>query len=116
MDTPAFRWWADDGPLIIVFGPSLPSSTKKNVVKFGPRLTKLIGSMHELCYKKKYLEKKSKRYKVKSLSLSLCCKFWFQFPNIIYADMVMVQNLRKSVFMVSEHVGLKTVYATIGVS
>ena len=24
----AFRWWADDGQLIVVFGSSLPSSTK----------------------------------------------------------------------------------------
>ena len=39
----AFRWWADDGPLIVVFGSSLPSSTiKKNVVNAGPPLTKLF--------------------------------------------------------------------------
>ena len=25
----AFRWRADDGPLLVVFGSSLPSSTKK---------------------------------------------------------------------------------------
>ena len=28
-----FRWQANDGQLIVVFGSSLPSSTKKNVVK-----------------------------------------------------------------------------------
>ena len=32
----AFRWRAFDGPLIVVLGSSLPSSTKKNVVKVGP--------------------------------------------------------------------------------
>ena len=43
----AFRWWADDGPLIVVFGSSLPSSsTKKSVVKVGPPLTKFYGSVH----------------------------------------------------------------------
>ena len=25
----AFRWWADDGPFVVVFGSSLPSSSKK---------------------------------------------------------------------------------------
>ena len=29
----AFRWRADDGPLIVVFRSFLPLSTKKNVVK-----------------------------------------------------------------------------------
>ena len=42
--------YANDGPLIVVFVPSLPSSTKKNQtkipVKFGPPLTKLSGSSH----------------------------------------------------------------------
>ena len=33
----AFRWRADDGPLIVVFGSSLLSSTKKKV---GPPLKK----------------------------------------------------------------------------
>ena len=43
----AFRWRADDGPLIGVLGSSLPSSTKKkNVVKVGSPLTKLSGSAH----------------------------------------------------------------------
>ena len=28
-----FRWWADDGPIIVVLGSSLPSSTKKNKIK-----------------------------------------------------------------------------------
>ena len=37
---------ADDGPLIVVLGSSLPSSTKKNIVKVGPPLTKLSGSTH----------------------------------------------------------------------
>ena len=43
----AFRRRADDGPLIVVLGSSLPSSIKKktkktNVVKIGPPLTKLL--------------------------------------------------------------------------
>ena len=33
------------GPLLVVFGPSLPSSSKK-VVKVRPPLTKLFGSAH----------------------------------------------------------------------
>ena len=45
----AFHWQANDGPLIMVFGYYLPSSTKKtqkNSVKVGPLLTKLSGSAH----------------------------------------------------------------------
>ena len=44
----AFRLWADDDPLIVVFVSSHPSSTKKkkNAVKVGPPLTKLSGSAH----------------------------------------------------------------------
>ena len=41
----AFRWRADDDPLIVVLGFSLPSSTKKTV-KVGPPLTKLSVSAH----------------------------------------------------------------------
>ena len=33
----AFRWRADDGPLLVVFGSSLPSSTKKTLSKLDPR-------------------------------------------------------------------------------
>ena len=44
----AFRWRADDGPFIVIFGFSIPSTIKKiNVIKFGPSLTKLSGSAHE---------------------------------------------------------------------
>ena len=50
----AFRWRADDDPLIVVLGSFLPSSKKKkkkkkkkNVVKVGPPLTKLSGSAHD---------------------------------------------------------------------
>ena len=42
----ASLWQADDGPLIMLLGSTLPSSTKKNLVKFGPPLTKLSGSAH----------------------------------------------------------------------
>ena len=41
-----FRWRPDDSPLMVVLGSSLPSSTKKKVVKVGPPLTKLSGSVH----------------------------------------------------------------------
>ena len=45
-----FRWRADDGPLKVGLGSSLPSSTlKTNVVKVGSPLTKHSGSAHELC-------------------------------------------------------------------
>ena len=44
----AFRWRADDGPFIEVFGSSIPSLTKnkRTMIKFGPPLTKLFGSVH----------------------------------------------------------------------
>ena len=45
---PASRWRADERPFIVTFGSSIPSSTKKNVIKFGPPLTKLSGSAHGL--------------------------------------------------------------------
>ena len=32
----AFRWGADDGPLLVVFGSSLPSSTKKGLSELDP--------------------------------------------------------------------------------
>ena len=53
-----FRWRANDGPFIVIFGSSIPSSTKKkqnkkkqkkNVIKFGPpprMFTKLMPSVH----------------------------------------------------------------------
>ena len=41
----AFWWRGDDVPLIVVFGSTLPLSTKKEV-KVGPPLTKLSGSAH----------------------------------------------------------------------
>ena len=44
----AFRWRADDGSLIVVFGPSHPHQLKKNVVKVGPPLTKFSGSAHDV--------------------------------------------------------------------
>ena len=40
----AFHWRAHDRPL--KFESSLPSSGKKSVVKVGPPLTKLSGSVH----------------------------------------------------------------------
>ena len=42
----AFRWRADDVPLIEVFGSSLPPHQKQNLVEVGPPLTKLSGSAH----------------------------------------------------------------------
>ena len=46
----AFRRRADDGPLKVGLGSSLPSSTlKTNVVKVGSPLTKHSGSAHESC-------------------------------------------------------------------
>ena len=46
----AFRWRANDGPLIVVFGSShhqlKEKHTKKNNVKVRPPLTKLSGSAH----------------------------------------------------------------------
>ena len=37
-----------NGPFIVIFGSSIPSSTKKNAIEFGPHLTKLSGSAHEI--------------------------------------------------------------------
>ena len=42
----AFHRRADDGALILVLGSSLPSSSKKHVIKVGPPLTKLSGPAH----------------------------------------------------------------------
>ena len=43
----AFRWRADDGPILAVFGSSLPSLTEeKNAVRVVPPLTTLSGSAH----------------------------------------------------------------------
>ena len=42
----AFRWRADDGPPIVVFESSLPSSTK-NAVKVGPPMKQQLDTrMH----------------------------------------------------------------------
>ena len=55
----AFHWRADDGLFIAVFGSYSPSSTKKkthkkqnkkNVIKFGPPVTKLSGSAHAVIH------------------------------------------------------------------
>ena len=43
-----FRWRADGGPHIVVFGS--PLQLKKTVVKVGPPLTKLSGSAHALSW------------------------------------------------------------------
>ena len=40
----AVCWQADDAPLLVVLGTSLPPSTKTKVVRVGPPLTKLSGS------------------------------------------------------------------------
>ena len=44
------RWWADNGPFLVLFGSPLPSSKKKkkkkNVVRVGPPLNKLSRSAH----------------------------------------------------------------------
>ena len=48
----SFRWRADDGPFIVAFGSSIPSSTKKKEKKryqIWTPLTKLSGSAHVLC-------------------------------------------------------------------
>ena len=42
----AFPWRADDGPILVVFGSSLPHQLKKTLVKCGPPLTKLSGSAY----------------------------------------------------------------------
>ena len=39
----------DNGPLVVILGSSLPSSTKKTVLCVGPPLTTLSGSAHEMC-------------------------------------------------------------------
>ena len=44
----AFRWRADDGPLLVVIVSSIPWSTKINVNQVGPPLKKLSGSAHAL--------------------------------------------------------------------
>ena len=41
---------ADDAPLLVVLGTSLPPSTKTKVVRVGPPLTKLSGSAMKYAY------------------------------------------------------------------
>ena len=42
-------WWTDDGPLVVIFGSYLLSTTKnRNIVKSRPPLSKLSGSAHYL--------------------------------------------------------------------
>ena len=41
----AFRWWADNGPLLVIFWSSLPWSTKKTLSELNP-LWQLSGSAH----------------------------------------------------------------------
>ena len=52
----------NDGPLLVLFGSSFPSSKKKYVVRVGPPLAKLSGSGHEKVRKvgQKYLLDKDK--------------------------------------------------------
>ena len=42
----AFRWWTDDGPLLVLYGSSVLSSPHqfKNSSRVGPPLTKHSGS------------------------------------------------------------------------
>ena len=41
-----FGWLADDGPLLVLFGSSLPSQKQKNVVRVGQPLATRSGSAH----------------------------------------------------------------------
>ena len=43
----AFRWRADIGPLLVVFGSALPVLNYCQCCRVGPPLTKLSGSAHE---------------------------------------------------------------------
>ena len=49
----AFRWWADDGPLLVDLDPLSPhqlkTKEKKIFARVRPPLTKLSGSAHECC-------------------------------------------------------------------
>ena len=47
----AFRWQADDGPLLVLFGSSLPSQKIQNTKNTLP-LAKHSGSTHELAFSK----------------------------------------------------------------
>ena len=64
------RWRAGDGPLIVLFGLSLPSSTKKSCQSWTP-LTKLSGSAHELGHEFELSEELFENKKWK-LSLVFC--------------------------------------------
>ena len=44
----AFRWRADDGPILVAFGSTI--YLNKNVVKVGPPLKKHSGSTHGFIY------------------------------------------------------------------
>ena len=73
----AFRWLADAGPLMVVIGLPLPSSTKKeDVVKVGTPLAKPPGSAHVILRKNGESDLKTKTNKYIS--------FHFMFYTIIF--------------------------------
>ena len=71
----AFRWRADDGPIIVVFEASHPSSTKYKVVKVGPPLTKFSGPAHGKTCLKRLLSKRPKIGVQDQLSLNAGHKY-----------------------------------------
>ena len=44
----AFRWWADVGPFVAASETSIPPINLKKVIKFGPLLTQVSGSAHDI--------------------------------------------------------------------
>ena len=60
----AFRWRADHGPLMVVFGSSLPSSTKQCCQSWTP-LTKLPGSANAVLDKIFDCQQTGKAYAIK---------------------------------------------------
>ena len=87
----AFCWWADDGPLIVVFRSSLPISTKKKPVKVGPHLTKFLdpGMSHQdLLFWQRYVKPISRYRKQLNFEIPTCdtLKCIMDHPNLIVSD------------------------------
>ena len=73
----AFRWLANVGPFIAVFGSSIPSSTSKKI-KFGPPLTKFSGSAHVLLYAHDTVVLAESKEQLQAALISMYLRFCFQ--------------------------------------
>ena len=86
----AFRWWANGGPFIVVFGSSLPSSTNKKV---GPPLTQLSGSAYALRLCEKKLDPPLTQLSGSAHALRLCDKNQYLTIRSKWVSIVLCTNV-----------------------